>query len=58
MGAYGSQPAELRPVQKAASADMGKSCIRFKSLDGVALDVIRDSCRSAVREMYRAIKRR
>jgi hypothetical protein len=46
MGAYGSPKilADLRAGYKEAGIklDMGKACVRFKSLDGVALDVIRD----------------
>jgi uncharacterized protein YdhG (YjbR/CyaY superfamily) len=46
MGAYGSKKilAELQAGYKKAGIrlDMGKACVRFKSLDGVALDVIRD----------------
>lgn len=46
MGAYGSEKilAELQAGYKKAGIklDMGKACVRFKSLDGVALDVIRD----------------
>jgi uncharacterized protein YdhG (YjbR/CyaY superfamily) len=46
MGAYGSSKilAELQAGYRKAGVklDMGKACVRFKSLDGVALDVIRD----------------
>ncbi|MEK6612334.1 MAG: DUF1801 domain-containing protein, partial [Gemmatimonadota bacterium] len=44
-GPYGDPKilAELRAGYRKAGIklDMGKSCVRFKSLDGVALDVIR-----------------
>lgn len=44
MGPYGDQAllAELKAGYKAASLklDMGKSCLRFKSLDDIALDVV------------------
>ena len=46
MGAYGSKEmlAELQTGYRKAGIklDMGKACVRFKSLEGVALDVIRD----------------
>lgn len=46
MGAYGSKEmlAELQAGYRKAGIklDMGKACVRFKSLEGVALDVIRD----------------
>jgi hypothetical protein len=44
MGPYGSKKllAELQSGYKKAGIrlDMGKSCVRFKSLDGIALDVV------------------
>lgn len=44
MGPYGSPAllAELKAGYKAAglTLDMGKSCLRFKSLDAIALDVV------------------
>ena len=46
MGAYGSRKilAELQAGYRKAGIrlDMGKACVRFQSLDGVPLDVIRD----------------
>lgn len=46
MGAYGNKKilAQLQAGYRKAGIklDMGKACVRFKSLDGVALDVIRD----------------
>jgi len=44
MGCYGYEPllAELKAAYKAAGLklDMGKSCLRFKSLDDIALDAV------------------
>jgi hypothetical protein len=44
MGPYGDAAlmAELKAGYRAAALklDMGKSCLRFKSLDGIALDVV------------------
>ncbi|MHB1312303.1 MAG: DUF1801 domain-containing protein [Gemmatimonadaceae bacterium] len=66
MGPYGSKPllAELKAGYKKAGMrlDMGKSCVRFRALDGIALDVVADVIgRVPMADyvaMYRSVKRK
>jgi len=66
MGPYGSKKllAELRSGYKKAGIrlDMGKSCVRFRDLDGIALDVVSDVIAKVPMAdyvaMYKSVKRK
>ena len=66
MGPYGSKKllAELQSGYKQAGIrlDMGKSCVRFTSLDGIALDVVAGVIAKVPMAdyvaMYRSVKRK
>ena len=62
MGPYGNPKilSELKAGYKKAGIklDMGKSCVRFRGLDGVALDVIRDVVARIPADEYMRIYRK
>ena len=66
MGPYGSKKllAELQSGYKKAGIrlDMGKSCVRFKALDGIALDVVAGVIANVPMAdyvtMYKSVKRK